>query len=126
MMFAQAEKVDILYDHHFVILFGKHCAVENFFNILIIPLREEIERPCDAAGGPAQPLSIRVLTDTEKDRFDCILESWFFGHDQPRYSAKLLGVSYTLIEWSLPEEILGERILQNAVARFSAVGMRFR
>src|SRR3954469_14424144 len=53
--------------------------------------------------------------------FPCVSYFGIFPTGSPKYSTKLLSLSKTFTECNLPSVILGSKICQNTIARFSAV-----
>ena len=67
MMLAQAVEVDVLDDHHLVIIDGEQGVVEDRIDVRRIPAREEPQRFLDALGRVEQPLARRVFAKLREE-----------------------------------------------------------
>src|SRR5947199_8330470 len=61
VMFTETEEIDVLHDHHLIIVNRVECAVEELVNVLLIPLRHEPEHLLDAFRRPHQAVTPRFL-----------------------------------------------------------------
>ena len=68
MMLAQGKEIDILHDHHLlVILLLEHSGAQDRLRILAIPLRQELHRLSHTRRGFHQALAFRILAQKIED-----------------------------------------------------------
>src|SRR5262249_44975660 len=77
VMLTERVELDVLHNHHVVVLFHENGIVQDRLHILTVSLGKEPERLCRALGGGAQPLSGGILADrlqeSRKMRLDAVL-----------------------------------------------------
>ena len=66
MMLAQAEKVDVLHEHHLLVLFLEDGLVNQFMGVFFIPFREVFPGAGHAFGRTLQALAVGILADFQK------------------------------------------------------------
>ena len=115
MVFAEAEKFDVLDDDHFVVGHAEGCAIQDVIEILVVTAGQELQGFFEALGRFAQTFAIRILTNNFDDfahvegdpaRIDFLLilfvqqnffswlgHEWFPSRLSPAYSKLLLPVS---------------------------------
>src|SRR5580698_673514 len=67
MVLAQAEELNVLYHHHFVIGNAEGRAVEDVLRVLEVTAGQEFQRLFIALGSLAQAFAVRVFTDEFDD-----------------------------------------------------------
>jgi hypothetical protein len=70
VVFAQAEKIDLLDDHHLAISFIENGAVQDFRHILAVAFREKLIGFCDTVRSLQESLPFRVLPQRGQDLRD--------------------------------------------------------
>ena len=68
VMFAQAEKFDVLHHHHFIVVDAEGRAVEDVIHVLVVAAGEKFQRFFETLRRFAQPFAIRIFTD-QTDNF---------------------------------------------------------
>src|SRR5258708_32126833 len=97
VMFAQAKKLDVLHNHHFVVGHAKRRAVQDMIQVLVITAGQILQSFLETLWRLAQPFAIRILADDLDD----------FAH-VARNSARinfLLIVQQTFFLWLAPEPL---------------------
>src|SRR5947209_4537836 len=69
-MLAQAEKLDVLHQHHFVVAHAECRAVEEMIDVLVIAAGQEAQCLFIALGRLAQAFAVRVFADDPDDLFN--------------------------------------------------------
>src|SRR2546428_6943616 len=117
MMLAHRREVDVLDDHHLVVVLDEERVVEDVLDLLVVTGREELQRRLDTLGRLGQALTLGVLAQLLQH-----LRDQFRDHaSSPRYSNRFLAVSTTVIRESRPAGSPGASVRQNARARLSPV-----
>ena len=62
-MFTGAVELDVLDDHHVVVVLVENRAVEQGLDVLPVAAREELQGFGDAVGRPQQALPVGVFAD---------------------------------------------------------------
>ena len=70
MVLAEAAEIDILHDHHFVVVLDEHGAVQDLLGVLSVAGGEIAQRLLDTLGRPVQPLALDILTELFQDLRD--------------------------------------------------------
>src|SRR6266480_5618559 len=117
MVLAETEEVDVLHDHHLVVVLDEHGVVQDFLHVLVVARGEIPQGVRHALGRLLEPLALRVLTELLQELRDQLFEH----HAPPRYSNRFFAVSTTLTRRSRASPTAGLRIRQNARARPSPV-----
>src|SRR5204863_5932880 len=73
MMVSERVEVDVLDDHHLVVIDGEQRVVQDFIDICLVPGRQEAQRLLDARGSTNEPLTIRIFTELDQEPPDQIL-----------------------------------------------------
>src|SRR5262249_982080 len=100
MMLAQRVEVDVLDQHHLVVVvFRENRPVQDLADILLVARREEVQHRLHAGGCLLQPLALGVLAKLPQDAFDQLLHS---ASPVASYSKRLFSVSTTATRASRP------------------------
>ena len=91
VVLAQAVEVDVLHDHHLVIIDREERVVHDGVDVGGIAARQEPERFLDPFGGVAEPLARRVLAKLRQQLPDDFLHPrivhvWFGSPKGLRYA----------------------------------------
>src|SRR6266480_100467 len=92
MVLAETEEVDVLHDHHLVVVLDEHGVVQDFLHVLVVARGEIPQGVRHALGRLLEPLALRVLTELLQELRDQLFEH----HAPPRYSNRFFAVSTTL------------------------------
>src|SRR5437867_418985 len=120
---AKRREIDVLHDHHLVVLLDKHGAVEDLLDILSVARREVAERLLHALGRLVQALALHVLAQFLQELRDQLRDLSVFAHyaASPSYWNRFLAVSTTVTRRSAPAGTAGASRRQNARASPSPV-----
>jgi len=66
-MFAQRVQLDVLEDHHLVVVGGEQCTVDDFFEVLLIAMTQVLHGLGGALGGVDQAFAFRVFAQVLED-----------------------------------------------------------
>ena len=73
MMLAERIEVDVLDDHHLVIIDGEQRVVQDVIDVCAIPARQESQRLFDTRGRAREPFTVGVFTELDQEAPDQIL-----------------------------------------------------
>jgi hypothetical protein len=65
-MLAHAEEIDVLDDHHFVVLDREQCPIQKVIDIALVSLRHESQRLGDPFRGLEQAIAPRPFSQGEQ------------------------------------------------------------
>ena len=75
---AEAEKVDVLHDHHLVVVLDEHGVVQDVLHVSVVARGEVAQRLCDTLRGLLEPLAVHVLAELLQE-----LRDQLFDHASP-------------------------------------------
>src|SRR3990170_2558472 len=119
MMLTEAEKVDVLHDHHLVVVLDEEGIVQDVLHVPVVSRRQVAERLRDALRRLREPLAVGILAQLLQELGDQPGDH----RAPPSYSKRFLAVSTTPTRRSAPAGTSGASSRQNAPARPSPAGI---
>ena len=81
-MLTERVEIDVLDDHHIVVIDGEQCVVEDIVDVCVVPGRQESQGLFHTRRRADEPFAVGILTELDQEAPDeilhlCILQRHF-------------------------------------------------